>query len=105
MTITIIGAGYVGLAAAAVFADLGNKVYCVDIVKQKIDDLQKGKIPFFEPSLEEYVKRNIGAKRLIFTTSYAQSIPVSQIVFVCVGTPPKPDGEADLSYLFSAVED
>ena len=105
MTITIIGAGYVGLAAAAVFADLGNKVYCVDIVKQKIDDLQKGKIPFFEPSLEEYVKRNIGAKRLIFTTSYAQSIPVSQIVFVCVGTPPKPDGEADLSYLFSAVEE
>ncbi len=105
MTITIIGAGYVGLAAAAVFSELGNKVYCVDIVREKIENLKKGKIPFFEPSLEEYIGRNIKAKRLIFTTSYAESIPKSQVVFVCVGTPPKPDGEADLSYLFSAVEE
>lgn len=105
MTITVIGAGYVGLVTAAVFANLGNKVYCVDVLKDKIDDLKKGKVPFFEPSLEEYVQRNIKEKRLIFTTSYSQSIPYSQTVFVCVGTPPKPDGEADLTYLFSAVEE
>jgi len=104
MTITVIGAGYVGLVTAAVFADLGNKVYCVDVIKEKIDDLKKGKIPFFEPSLAEYVQRNIKNKRLIFTTSYSDSIPKSQTVFVCVGTPSKPDGQADLSYLFSAVE-
>src|SRR3990167_10714143 len=105
MNLTVIGAGYVGLVSAAVFSDLGNKVYCVDINKDRIKDLEKGKIPFFEPSLSDYIKKNISAKRLIFTTSYRESVPKSQIVLICVGTPPKNNGEADLSYLFSAVEE
>lgn len=105
MTITVVGAGYVGLVTAAVFADLGNKVYCVDVIKEKIDGLKKAVIPFYEPQLEEYIRRSIKAKRLIFTTSYRESVPKSQTVFICVGTPPKDGGEADLSYLFSAVEE
>lgn len=104
MIITVVGAGYVGLVTAAVFADLGNKVYCVDIIKDKIDDLKKGKVPFFEPQLAEYIKKNLKEKRLLFTTSYSESIPKSKTVFICVGTPPKTNGEAELSYLFTAVE-
>lgn len=105
MTITIIGAGYVGLVTAAVFSDLGNKVYCVDIDENKIKNLKKGKIPFYEQGLDEYIKRNIAGKRLFFTKSYKESVPNSQVVLICVGTPPKNNGEADLSYLFSAVEE
>src|SRR3989338_4103379 len=105
MTLTVIGAGYVGLVTAAVFSQLGNKVYCVDIDQKRVQDLKIGKIPFFEPSLADYVKRNIKAKRLFFTTSYKESVPKSKVVFICVGTPPKNNGEADLSYLFAAVEE
>ena len=105
MTITVVGAGYVGLVTAAIFSDLGNKVYCVDIDKKRVEDLKNGKIPFFEPSLADFVKRNIGAKRLFFTTSYKKGVPKSKVVFICIGTPPKNNGEADLSYLFSAVEE
>ena len=105
MTLTIIGAGYVGLVTAAVFSELGNKVYCVDIIPEKIEGLKKGTVPFFEPSLSEYITRNVKAKRLFFTTSYKESVPKSQVVFICVGTPPKETGEADLTYLFSAVEE
>ena len=105
MTITIIGAGYVGLVSAAVFSDLDNRVYCVDINKVRIEDLKGAKVPFFEPSLSEYIERNVGAKRLFFTTSYKDSVPKSQVVLICVGTPPKNNGEADLSYLFGAVEE
>lgn len=105
MTLTIIGAGYVGLVTAAVFSDLGNKVYCVDVDKKRVEDLKRGKIPFFEPQLEDFIKRNVGEKRLFFTTSYNDSVPKSQVVFICVGTPPKNNGEANLTYLFSAVEE
>ncbi len=105
MTITVIGAGYVGLVTAAVFSELGNKVYCVDVISERIEGLKKGKVPFFEPSLEEYIKRNIAAKRLFFTTSYAEAVPKSSVVFICVGTPPRENGEANLEYLFQAVEE
>lgn len=105
MTITVIGAGYVGLVTAAVFSELGNKVYCVDVVKEKIEGLKKGVVPFFEPNLPEYLERNVKAKRLLFTTDYQEAVPKSQVVFVCVGTPPKDNGEANLDYLFSAVEE
>ena len=105
MTLTVIGAGYVGLVTAAVFAELGNKIFCVDINKERIEGLKRGKVPFFEPSLSEYIKRNLSQKRLFFTTSYKESVPKSQVVFICVGTPPKENGEADLSYLFAAVEE
>ena len=105
MTLTIIGAGYVGLVTAAVFSELGNKVFCVDTNNDKIEGLKIGNMPFFEPSLAEYVKRNQEAKRLFFTTSYKESVPHSEIVVICVGTPPKENGEADLTHLFSAVEE
>lgn len=105
MTITVVGAGYVGLVTAAVFSEIGNKVYCVDVVAEKIEGLKTGKVPFFEPSLAEYIQRNVKQKRLFFTTSYKESVPKSQIVIICVGTPPTPSGEADLTYLFSAVEE
>lgn len=104
MTIAIIGAGYVGLVTAAVFSQLGNKVYCIDAVKEKIEGLKKGKTPFFEPTLSDYIKRNVDAKRLFFTTDYKEGVPKSQVVFICVGTPPRDNGEADLTYLFAAVE-
>lgn len=105
MTITVIGAGYVGLVTAAIFSEFGNTVYCVDVQEERIEGLKVGKVPFFEPGLEEYIKRNVAANRLIFTTSYPESVPNSQIVFICVGTPPKDDGHADLTYLFSALEE
>lgn len=105
MTITVIGAGYVGLVTAAVFSELGNKVYCIDVVPERIENLKKAIVPFYEPSLKEFIERNLKNKRLIFTTSYKESVPKSQAVFVCVGTPPKEDGEADLTYLFAAVEE
>src|SRR3972149_11214372 len=105
MTISVIGAGYVGLVTSAVFSDLGNKVYCVDNDIKKIRLLKKGKIPFFEPMLADYIKRGIFKKRLIFTSLYKQAIPKSQVVLICVGTPPKNNGEANLSYLFSAVKE
>src|SRR3989338_4559802 len=105
MTITIIGAGYVGLVTAAIFAELGNKVYCIDIDQEKVDRLNSGIVPFYEPSLTEYINMNAKEKRLQFTTSYKASVPKSQIVFICVGTPPRQNGEADLSFLFSAVEE
>lgn len=104
MKLSVIGAGYVGLVTAAVFAQLGNEVACLDIDKEKIARLKTGKIPFFEPELEEYVQRNIREKRLSFDTSY-KSVADSQVVFICVGTPGLANGQADLSYLFSAVEE
>lgn len=104
MTISIIGTGYVGLVTGAIFADFGHKVYCVDIDEEKIHKLKKGDIPFFEPGLEEMVRRNLAQKRLIFTNSYKSSVPNSKVVFICVGTPSGKNGEADLCYLFDAAE-
>lgn len=104
MTIAFIGHGYVGLVTAAVFADLGNTVIVVGRTKEKIDALNQGKVPFFEPGLEELVTRNISAGRLSFTLDYRKAVEPSQIVFICVGTPPKPSGEADLTSVFSAAE-
>lgn len=104
MKISFIGHGYVGLVTAAVFADLGNTVYVVGRTQEKIEKLKKGHMPFYEPGLEEVVKRNMSAHRLIFTLDYAQAIPQSEVVFIAVGTPPKPTGEADLTSVFAAAE-
>lgn len=103
MNITIIGTGYVGLVTGAIFADLGYKVFCVDINEEKIQMLSKGIIPFYEPGLEEIIKRNVSQKRLFFTTSYKIAVPTSKIIFFCVGTPPTETGEADLSHLQVAI--
>lgn len=104
MTITFVGHGYVGLVSAAVFADLGNTVWVIGRTYKKIENLKKGILPIFEPGLEEIVKRNVKAKRLIFTLDYSPAIPTSNVVFIAVGTPPKTNGEADLSVVFKVAE-
>lgn len=96
MNITIIGTGYVGLVTGACFADLGNCVYCVDSDKKKIDSLKKRNITIYEPGLEEMVERNMKEKRLSFSTSIKDTVRKSEIIFICVGTPSKDNGEADL---------
>ncbi len=105
MTITFIGHGYVGLVTAAVFADLGNTVWVVGRTKEKIENLKHGVMPFFEPGLEETVKRNIAAKRIIFTLNYKEAVSQSEVVFIAVGTPPLENGEADLTSVFQAAKD
>lgn len=104
MKITFIGHGYVGLVTAAVFADYGNTVYVIGHTKIKIKNLSRGIIPFFEPGLEELVKKNVKAKRLIFTLDYSPAIPESDIVFIAVGTPPTKTGDADLSTVLEVAE-
>jgi UDPglucose 6-dehydrogenase len=104
MTISFIGHGYVGLVTAAVFADLGNTVWVVGRTKEKIEKLKQGIAPFYEPGLAELVKRNVDAGRLLFTLDYKEAVAPSSIVFICVGTPPKPTGEADLTNVFAAAE-
>jgi UDPglucose 6-dehydrogenase len=104
MTISFIGHGYVGLVTAAVFADLGNTVWVVGRTKEKIEKLKQGIAPFYEPGLAELVKRNVDAGRLLFTLDYKEAVVPSSIVFICVGTPPKPTGEADLTNVFAAAE-
>jgi UDPglucose 6-dehydrogenase len=95
--IGIIGVGHVGLVTAAVFADLGNKVICQDSDQQKIVKLKKGIVPIYEPDLKKLVKKNIKIKRLVFTSSLSEVVNKSLIIFICVGTPPREDGSADLS--------
>ena len=90
MTITFVGHGYVGLVTASVFADLGNTVWVIGHTKEKIENLKKGIVPIYEPGLEEIVKRNVRAKRLLFTLDYKESISNSEVVFIAVGTPPNP---------------
>ena len=104
MTITFVGHGYVGLVTASIFADLGNTVWVIGHTKEKIENLKKGILPIYEPGLEEIVKRNVKAKRLLFTLSYEEAIPASKVVFIAVGTPPKPNGEADLSVVFEVAK-
>lgn len=104
MTITFIGHGYVGLVTAAIFADLGNKVWVIGHTKEKIENLKKGIIPIFEPGLEEIVRRNVKAKRLLFTLDYSPAIAESAVVFIAVGTPSKENGEANLSTVFEVAE-
>ncbi len=101
MNICVVGTGYVGLVTGAVFADLGNDVVCVDKVKEKIEGLKQGRMPIYEPGLEEMVARNVADGRLTFTTTLADGVRKSEIIFIAVGTPPKANGETDLS----AVED
>lgn len=104
MTITFIGHGYVGLVSAAVFADLGNTVWVIGHTKEKIDNLKKGTLPIYEPGLKELVKRNLKTKRLLFTLEYKKAISQSSIIFIAVGTPPKTNGQADLSVVFDVAK-
>jgi UDPglucose 6-dehydrogenase len=102
--IAVIGVGYVGLVTGTCFADLGNKVCCLDVDEAKIKTLQAGGIPIYEPGLEEMVRRNTSAGRLTFTTSYPEALAGAEFVFIAVGTPEGVDGEADLQYVQSVAE-
>ena len=97
MNICVVGTGYVGLVTGAVFADLGNDVICVDNDRAKIESLGAGRMPIYEPGLEEMVTRNTEDGRLAFTTDLASSVRQSDVIFIAVGTPPKDSGETDLS--------
>ncbi|PYQ47670.1 MAG: hypothetical protein DMF59_18270 [Acidobacteria bacterium] len=99
MDIAVIGTGYVGLVTGAGLADFGNDVVCVDIDAKKIEALKQGKIPIYEPGLDKIVNRNVGEGRLQFSTDLPEAIRSSRAIFIAVGTPPKPDGSADLRYV------
>ena len=98
MKIAVVGAGYVGLVTGTCFASLGNTVTCVDIDEKKIAALKKGKMPIYEPGLEELVHKNF-KKNLFFTTDLKTTIHKCDVIFIAVGTPPKANGEADLSFV------
>ena len=105
MKICVIGTGYVGLVSGVCFADLGNIVHCVDIDIGKINKLNQGSIPIFEPGLEEMVKKNYKDKRLIFTTDLKKAVTYSDIIFICVGTPTvKNSNSVNLKYVFKVVK-
>ncbi len=104
MNISIIGHGYVGLVSAAVFADLGNTVWCVGRDSQKIEKLKRGETIFYEPGLAEVVKRNLEAKRLNFTLDYVQAVSTADVIFICVGTPSSENGKADLTQVLAVAK-
>jgi UDPglucose 6-dehydrogenase len=99
MELCIIGSGYVGLVSGACFAEVGHTVICVDNDQRKVDALQAGKIPIYEPGLEDVVSRNVAAKRLRFTNSIEDGVDNSQVVFIAVPTPPQSDGSVDLTFI------
>ena len=105
MKLCMIGTGYVGLVSGVCFSDVGNVVYCVDKDKKKIDSLNKGKVPIYEPGLEEILKRNHKAKRLFFTSDLNEAVKKSDIIFICVGTPTKKkSNSADLKHVFTVAK-
>ncbi|MFH0870339.1 MAG: UDP-glucose/GDP-mannose dehydrogenase family protein [archaeon] len=104
MKLLFIGSGYVGLVSGTCFADLGNDVTCLDIDEKKIKSLSEGIIPIYEPGLKELVERNLKQGRLKFTSDYEKSVKEAEIIFICVGTPPKSNGEADMAFIHSAAE-
>lgn len=105
MKLSVLGTGYVGLVSGACFADFGNDVTCYDIDEEKIRALNAGKVPIYEPGLEELIRRNAAEGRLLFTTDIRAAVPGSEVVFVCVGTPQRTGGKADMTHVLKAIED
>lgn len=105
MKIAIVGTGYVGLVSGTCFAEMGTDVFCVDVDGKKIDGLNRGVLPIYEPGLEEMVGRNLKAGRLHFTTDLASCLDEVEVVFSAVGTPPDEDGSADLKYVLEVAHD
>jgi threonine dehydrogenase-like Zn-dependent dehydrogenase len=106
MRVAMIGAGYVGLVSGACFADFGHEVCCVDKDPGKIEALNRGEIPIFEPGLDDLVAKNVREDRLTFTTDLSQAVRNAEAVFIAVGTPSRRgDGHADLSYVYQAARD
>ena len=104
MRVTVFGVGYVGLVQAAVMADFGHEVCCVDVDQKKIDNLKNGVIPIFEPGVAEITRENVAAGRLIFTTDAEVGVAHAEVLFIAVGTPPDEDGGADLSHVLAVAE-
>ena len=104
MRIVVVGSGYVGLVAGTGFAEFGNTVACIDSDRGKIDALLEGRIPIYEPGLEELVRRNVVDERLSFSTDLAAAVEDAEMVFIAVGTPPKEDGSADLKHVIAVAE-
>ena len=105
MKITIIGTGYVGLVTGVCLADFGNDIICVDNDKEKVDILNSGQLPIYEPGLKEIIERNRHYKRIEFTTNIKHAVSYSEVIFITVGTPEKEDGNADLKYVFEVAKD
>ena len=103
MKVTVIGTGYVGLVTGVCLAEVGNEVLCLDLDRHKIEQLEEGRIPIYEQGLEELVRRNRSAGRLAFSTDVAASVAHGEIQFIAVGTPPGPDGSADLGHVLAAA--
>ena len=103
MKIAIVGTGYVGLVTGTCFAEMGTEVFCVDVDKNKIDNLKKGIVPIYEPGLDELVARNMQAGRLHFTTELKECLDEVEVLFSAVGTPPDEDGSADLKYVLEVA--
>jgi UDPglucose 6-dehydrogenase len=104
MNLAVVGSGYVGLVAAACFAETGNHIICMDKDAEKIKRLKNGIIPIYEPGLEQYIQRNVEQGRLQFTTDMKQTVENSDIIFIAVGTPPDEDGSADLSHVIAVAK-
>src|SRR4051812_21307713 len=105
MNITVVGTGYVGLVSGTCYAESGNEVICVDIDERRIAQLIEGKVPFYEPGLEELVRRNVNEGRLHFTTDIGDAVAQSMVSYIAVGTPMSASGAADLTAIFKAAED
>lgn len=104
MNVAVVGTGYVGLVAGTCFAELGHKVVCVDNDQNKLAKLRAGKLPIYEPGLEEMVPRNVNRGRLVFTDDLAGAVKGAEVVFIAVGTPPGEDGSADLRYVLAVAD-
>jgi UDPglucose 6-dehydrogenase len=104
MNITVIGSGYVGLVSGTCFSEMGNKVTCVDVNAEKIEKLNKGIIPIFEPGLEQMILKNVKNKNLFFTTELVEALKETEIAFIAVGTPMGDDGSADLQYVLTVAK-
>src|SRR5215218_6888376 len=104
MKIVVVGSGYVGLVAGACLAETGNDVTCADIDAGKVERLNRGELPIYEPGLEPLVERNLAEGRLSFTTDVAGAVREAEVIFIAVGTPPGEDGSADLQHVLSVAD-
>ena len=105
MKIAVVGSGYVGLVAGACLAESGNDVVCIDNDEAKVRTLRRGKMPFYEPGLEELVRRNRQERRLTFSATLPKAVRDSTIIFIAVGTPPGEDGSADVQQVLAVARD
>jgi len=104
MKIVIVGTGYVGLVTGACLSEVGTDVICVDVIKEKVENLKKGILPIYEPGLDRIVERNVAKGRLQFSTNLAEVIEGAEVIFIAVGTPPGEDGSADLKYVLKVAQ-